>query len=55
MNVKTRNKPTNYGTSVTFRIKTETFEKFKQVTSYKGKTYNEVIRELIDYYLRANN
>jgi len=55
MQSKTRNKTTNYGYSVTFRIDTETFEKFKQVTEIKGKKYNVVIRELIDYYLRANS
>ena len=55
MQTKTRNKATNYGSSVTFRINTEVFEKFKKVTEIKGKKYNVVLRELIDYYLRANN
>lgn len=55
MQSRTRNKSTNYGTSVTFRMNTEVFEKFKRVAEIKGKKYNVVLRELIDYYLRANN
>lgn len=52
---KNRNKPTNYGKTITIRLNDSVFEKFKKVCELKGKNYNQVIRDLIDYYLRQNN
>ena len=55
MEIKRRNKPTNYGISVTFRANSETFEQFKEVCARRGLSYNEVLRDLINQFLRANN
>lgn len=54
-NKKTRNKPTHYGTSITFRINTEKFDLLKEVCERRGLKYNEVLRDLVDQFLRANN
>ena len=55
MATERRNKPVNYGTSVTFRMSIEKLEKFKEVCNRRGLSYNSVIRDLIDQFLRANN
>ena len=55
MEIKRRNKPTNYGISVTVRTNIETVEQFKEVCARRGLKYNEVIRDLINQFLRANN
>lgn len=52
---KTRNKPTIYDISVTFRSKSENFEEFKKTCEIKGTNYSKVLRELMDYYTRTNS